>query len=393
MQQNKAAPNGRVPPLPIAPPLPPPHPPSVPNLPSILPTDYPVPDHPDGQRFPSTEAAPTPLQDRPKLRTPSPPAQTPPTWGDDPGALGPDRLTPPPARSGTPSPLALLLAAKDRDRSRSRPATVPDTGTPAPTPALSKGGTRYIRTTNPNSFQVAPRAVTAAVVHGAPPGTDGAPPSAGPPCGPPAQAADETDMASLLLPPPPLFSDEDFEEPEPALPFLPPPAEFSNNEDPGPEAALTGGTGLGPLPAAMDPPTPSAQDSTPNTVHISRPSINPLASFSNWAGQKPLIAPKPNSTNLNGTPAKAPNAGQPLPDATWPAHAQAGPETGLATNSLQAKTNVMGELRSKVQTLSTQSQSGSKSVQSSKSQSHGKTFTIRPGAKQPMTVVEPSSMK
>ncbi|XP_032898861.1 basic proline-rich protein-like [Amblyraja radiata] len=151
------------------------------------------------------------------------------------------------------------------------------------------GGTRYIKPTHPNSFQVAPRAAAAVIVHGAPPGADG----------PPADAVDEPDMSSLLLPPPPLFSDEDAEEPP--LPFLPPPAEFSNSDDP------PGPAGLGPPPAGVDHPTPRAQNNTPTTLHLNRPSANPLYS-SISSGLKPLIAPKP-----NGTPAKARSSGQPLP--------------------------------------------------------------------------------
>ncbi|XP_051890774.1 uncharacterized protein C6orf132 homolog [Pristis pectinata] len=324
------------------------------------------------------------------------------------------------------SPLALLMAAKQRDlKNRTAPKSVSDT------PTLSMGGTRFIKSRNPNSFQIVPRSnyrepsslgeedITAQnkdeddVVppRGAERKLDSSEISLH-------RAAElensqkDEDVSLLLLPPPPLFGDEDDEELP--LPFLPPPVEFSNHDDNGNDSSEAEREGSSESRAAdwSDSSGLSVQGPTfgsgghltsshrNNPTSINSHFINTLSinnSVSNSNGQKPLIAPKPNSTALNAGSAKLQNSNHLLAkahDRNVPKVTQKETETGLSTNSLLAKSNVISELQSKVQTLSTQSDMGSKSFHNTRlSQFHGKTFTIRPGTKQPITMVNHSTTK
>ncbi|XP_072886978.1 uncharacterized protein [Hemitrygon akajei] len=339
----------------------------------------------------------------------------------------PDSL-PEPARWGSKhgaeprSPLALLMAAKQRDLKNKAPKS------PSDAPTLSIGGNRYIKSTNPNSFQIMPRSnyrkqLSLGEPDITPPSEDGdgdilrggAERSLNlsefsfPRVAELESSHKDEDMSSLLLPPPPLFSDENNEEFP--LPFLPPPAEFSNDDDSGSASTESEREGSREPRAAAwsDSSSPSVQGPTyergghwtsphrnsPASISthlINRPSIN-TSSASNSNGLKPLLAPKPNNAGSsklhisNHLLAKAHDRNVPRLD-------QKQSEARISPNGLLAKSNLIGELQSKVQTLSTQSDAGSKSFHSTKfSQFHGKTFTVRPGTKQPITVVSTSATK
>ncbi|XP_072135064.1 uncharacterized protein [Mobula birostris] len=318
------------------------------------------------------------------------------------------------------SPLALLMAAKQRDLKNKTPKSSSDA------PTLSMGGTRYIKSTNPNSFQIMPRLtyqkqlllgeqdITTPSEDG-----DGDVPPGGaerslnlsefsfPRVAELESSHKDEDMSSLLLPPPPLFSDEDNEEFP--LPFLPPPAEFSNDDDNGSastESEREGSRSDSSSPSVQGPTyerggrwtSPHRNSPASVSTHLTnRPSINASSSVSNSNGLKPLLAPKPSNAALNTGSSKLHISNHLLAkahDRNVPRLEQKQSEARISPNGLLAKSNLIGELQSKVQTLSTQSDAGSKSFHSTKfSQFHGKTFTVRPGTKQPITVVGTSTTK
>ncbi|XP_069798354.1 uncharacterized protein [Narcine bancroftii] len=327
----------------------------------------------------------------------------------------------------TLSPLTLLMNAKQRDlRSRNAPKPASETLT------LSMGGTRYIKSRDRNTFQIVPRSnyrktlmspeeqdirdgVDVTPLRGTERNRDWPEPSLHPTSDRAAELEDsqnDQDMSSLLLPPPPLFRDESNEELP--LSFLPPPLEFSNHSSSGnnsPQPDLKGSgesrtahsdkTGLslqGPAYRSGDHWTSSHQNNPigVNSYFISQPSVNAPSSLSHSNGQKPLLPPKPQNTNLNEGSANLHNANKSLtkPQKRNVPKVELKPaETGLLTKNLLAK-NHIGELQSKVETLSIQPDVHSKSLHSAQaSQSYGRTFAIRPGTKQPMTVVNPSTTK
>ncbi|XP_067863633.1 uncharacterized protein [Heptranchias perlo] len=242
------------------------------------------------------------------------------------------------------------------------------------------------------------------------------------------------DMSLLLIPPPPFFSDEENEDL--SFGFLPPPLEFSNRDDVSrdyssqPERKVNDESGMDNLHAGnSDKRGLSLQGSTyesadyltsndhnsltnRNSYFNNRQPLNssllsPVTTSSDWP--KPPIAEKPsfiNSATVNGGSAKFQNSKQVSGSYNSASHLQSKAygksvpkvkqqqtETVPSTNKLAVKNKVIDELQSKVQNLSTgfdHSDIGSKSSQSVQlSQSHGRTFTIRPGTKQPITVVYP----
>ncbi|XP_078393086.1 uncharacterized protein LOC144676563 [Cetorhinus maximus] len=250
----------------------------------------------------------------------------------------------------------------------------------------------------------------------------------------PEDSQKDVDMSLLLIPPPPSFSDEENEEPSFGL--LPPPFEFSNHDDnrdysPQPERIVNDEPGVDNLYSAnsdkrglslhgsthesADHLTSNHYNSLINTnsYSINKLPLNTLSSpiKTTFDQQKPSIAEKPtflHSTVVNGGSAKFHNSKQVSDSHSYssyliskaygknvPKMEQQQTETMPSTNKLAVKNKVIDELQSKVQALSTNhSDVASKSSQNAQvSQSHGRTFTIRPGTKQPITVVYPPTAK
>uniref|UniRef100_UPI00398E3F18 uncharacterized protein isoform X2 n=1 Tax=Pristiophorus japonicus TaxID=55135 RepID=UPI00398E3F18 len=339
------------------------------------------------------------------------------------------------------SPLALLLAAKQRDATKKK---FPTAGSePA---SLSLGGTRYIKSTNSNTFQITPNvnyrdnSLTSwaeqemttrnkhvndlvSPLNSAEKRLEWSDPSLYSTSHRIAETEDsqkDVDMSLLLIPPPPLFSDEENEEL--SFGFLPPPFEFSNpdsNRDYSsqPESKVSDESGIDYLHAAnsdyesADRLSSNHHNSVinKNSYVINRLPLNnlssPVTTSSDW--QKPPIAEKQAFTNrvvVNGGSAKFQNSKQVSGSYSSPSHLygksvpkleKQQAEPAPSTNKLVVKNKVINELQSKVQNLNTgHSDGGSKSSQNTQlSQSYGRTFTIRPGTKQPITVVYPPTTK
>ncbi|XP_078098350.1 uncharacterized protein LOC144511850 [Mustelus asterias] len=350
------------------------------------------------------------------------------------------------------SPLALLMAAKRRDSSKGQ--GFHKAGSEAS--SLSLGGTRYIKSTNSNTIHITRVAdnkecssisqteedTTAHHKHiddilsslkSAEKSHEWSKPSLHSTARGMAEPEDtqkDVDMSLLLIPPPPSFSDEENEEPSFGL--LPPPFEFSNHNDnqddsSQPERRANNESGLNNLhPTNSDKRGLSLQGSTHQSADHLTPnhynslsntnsySINksPLTMLSapvetSFAQKKPPIVEKPRFLDngvVNGGSAKFHNSKQVSDSHTYsqlmsktygknvPKMEPQQTETVPSTNKLVARNKVIDELQSKVQGLSTKS-SDVAFKSSQNAQSYGRTFTIRPGTKQPITVVYPSNTK
>ncbi|XP_067913375.1 uncharacterized protein [Heterodontus francisci] len=351
------------------------------------------------------------------------------------------------------SPLALLMAAKQRDASKNK--RFPKARSEAT--SLSLGGTRYIKSSNSNTFQITPtnykeRSLISQTEEHIRAQNKDVDDQIGPVnstekslawskpsqhstshrIAEPEDSQSDVDMSLLVIPPPPFFSDEENEELSVGL--LPPPFEFSNHDNRDysaqPERKANGESGIDNLHAANSDkrgfsPQASINESAgrltsdhhnsltnKNSYFINKLPLNtlpfPVPTSSNR--QKPSIAEKPtflNSAVVDGGSAKFQNSKQ-ISDSYIPSNLlskaygknvpkmeQQQMETVPSTNKLVVKNNVIDDLQSKVQALNTShSDVGSKSSQNAQlSQSYGRTFTVRPGTKQPITMVYPPATK
>ncbi|XP_060701406.1 RNA-binding protein 33-like [Hemiscyllium ocellatum] len=361
----------------------------------------------------------------------------------------PEQTLPSPEQNIDPrSPLALLMAAKQRDSSKNKRAHKAS----SETANLSLGGTRFIQSTNSNTIHITPIAnykdrslishaeedSSAWNKHGddlinplnsTRESLDWSKPSsrsASRETAVPEDSQNDDDMSLLLIPPPPCFSDEENEEP--SFELLPPPLEFSNHNESyssQPERTVHVESEIDNHPSAnSDQKGLCLQDpdhftfnhhknlNNKNTHSISKLPVNTssLPVKTNIVRQKPAIAEKPtfiNSTVVNGGPGKYQNSKQvsdphsysPLMPKSYEKNIpkMEDPQTEMvpSTNKLVMKNKVIDELQSKVQALSTDnSDITAKSSQNAQHpQSYGRTFTIRPGTKQPITVVYPPTTK
>ncbi|XP_048409508.1 uncharacterized protein LOC125462982 isoform X1 [Stegostoma tigrinum] len=357
----------------------------------------------------------------------------------------PEQTFPSPEQNIDPrSPLALLMAAKQRDSGKIKRVHK----TVAETASLSLGGTRFIQSTNSNTIHIAPVANykdRSLIAHAEEDssawnkhGSDlisplnstrksldwskSSPHSASQETAEPEDCQKEDDVSLLLIPPPPCFSDEENEEA--SFELLPPPLEFSNHNESyssQPERRANVESGIDNHPSASsdkkglrleDPDhftfNHHKNPNTKNTYSISKLPLNTLSPpvKTNTNQQKPVIAEKPtfmNSTVVNGGPGKYQNSKR-VSDShlmlktcgkNIPKMEEQQAETIPSTNKLVMKNKVIDELQSKVQALSADySDVTAKSSHNAQhSQSYGRTFTIRPGTKQPITVVYPPTTK
>ncbi|XP_038676164.1 xin actin-binding repeat-containing protein 2-like isoform X2 [Scyliorhinus canicula] len=345
------------------------------------------------------------------------------------------------------SPLALLVAAKERDSSKNQGLHKIS----CEIPNLSLGGTRYIKSATSNTIHITPVAdnkessllshaegdttpknkhvddILRSLNSAEKSGKWSKPSLHSTSCriSELEDTENDVDMSLLLIPPPPNFSDAENEKPSMGL--LPPPFEFSNHDDNQdysfqPERKVNNESGVNNLhnsnrglsiqQPTPDPPNHKNSLINKNSSSMNKFPLNPVLTpaKTGFNKQKPSIGEKStfvDSAVMNGGSTKFHNSKQ-VSDSHTYSHlmsktsgknvSKVGPqqtETVPTTNHLLAKNKVMDELQSKVQGLSTKSSAAaSPSSQNAQvSQTYGRTFTVRPGTKQPITVVYPPTTK
>ncbi|XP_007897745.2 uncharacterized protein LOC103182499 [Callorhinchus milii] len=289
------------------------------------------------------------------------------------------------------SPLDLLMAAKQRDAKRKSQVQQENKGFQNHINSEAPGGTQYNKAAITNTFRVTPyhteQKLTSSVL-------------VKPEFNAISHRTEEREMAKrdmetplFLIPPPPSFSDEGSED----FSFkpLPPPLEFSNREDDGvspsqPQAKVNGRMAIGRPPVDYH--------STPN--HYNGPtdgksyspyqrttSVGSLSSLAMSSDKtRPLLATKPTFVPSRGSPLLS-NSSPPHSLPMGKAYAQNTPKmdhqsTQPSADKLGGESRVIAELQSHVDTNSTQDLKGSQRPQHL---SYGRTFTVRPGAKQPIS--------
>ncbi|GCB79707.1 hypothetical protein scyTo_0016997 [Scyliorhinus torazame] len=344
------------------------------------------------------------------------------------------------------SPLALLMAAKERDSKNQGRHKIG-----SEIPSLSLGGTRYIKSATSNTIHITPVAdnkessllshtqgdttpqnkhmddILHSLNSAEKSGKWSKPSLYSTSCriSEPEDTENDVDMSLLLIPPPPNFSDAENEKPP--LELLPPPFEFSNHDDHRdysfqPERKMKNESGVSNLHNSNR--GLSIQQSTPDPPNHKNSLINKNSSTmdklplntvltpakTSFNKQKPSTREKPtfvDSAVMNGGSTKFHNSKQ-VSDSHTYSHLMSKTsaknvtkvephqtETVPPTNHLPAKNKVMDELQSKVQDLSTKCSAAASpsSPNAQVSQTYGRTFTVRPGTKQPITVVYPPTTK